>query len=283
MITSDDNRTARPCTAHQPATVGILGVQVDCIDTAQLLSRIEDWVERARAETHTTTSGSTEGHRCRQVCTVNPEFVIDARRDSVFAQVLQRADLRVADGIGIIWAARLQGVELPERVTGSDGIYRICARAADRGWRVYFLGAAPGVAQRTADNLRRKYPRLQVAGAFSGSPNTKDWPEIATRLASALPDILLVAFGHPRQDFWIDQHRHELPAAVAIGVGGAFDFVAGITVRAPMWMRRLGLEWLYRLIRQPWRWRRMSKLPVFAALAVRQSLLARRGRRDTTP
>ncbi len=109
-----------------------------------------------------------------------------------------------------------------------------------------------------------------VAGCYAGSPADDEWPAIFSRLAAAVPDILFVAYGHPRQDFWIDRHRAELSAAVAIGVGGAFDFVAGVAQRAPLWMQRLNLEWLHRLITQPWRWRRMLKLPVFAGLVLWQ-------------
>ncbi len=134
------------------------------------------------------------------------------------------------------------------------------------------MGAAPGVAERTSKHLVQCYPRLQVAGAYAGSPQVRDWSLICERLRTAKPDILLVAYGHPQQDYWIRQHRDELPAAVAMGVGGAFDFVAGVTVRAPVWMRRLGLEWLHRLVREPWRWRRMSRLPLFALLSGRQAV-----------
>ena len=194
---------------------------------------------------------------------------MDARRDPAFAAALRQADLRVPDGIGILWAARRLGRPLRERVTGSDGIYRISERAAERGWRVFYLGAAPGVAEQTAAVLRRRYPGLQVAGTYAGSPAPADWPEIARRLVAAQPDVLFVAYGHPRQDLWIAQRRGEIPAAVAIGVGGAFDFVAGVARRAPAWVQRLGLEWLYRLVREPWRWRRMARLPVFAWLVLR--------------
>jgi N-acetylglucosaminyldiphosphoundecaprenol N-acetyl-beta-D-mannosaminyltransferase len=177
---------------------------------------------------------------------------------------LNRADLRVADGVGVLWAARLLGAPLRERVTGSDGIYAICERAAHQGWRVFLLGAAPGVAERAAARLTARYAGLQVVGTYAGSPVETEWPAIHTRLQEARPHILLVAYGHPRQDLWIDQHRHELPATVAMGIGGALDFVAGVAQRAPLWMRRIGLEWLHRLVRQPWRWRRMTKLPLFA-------------------
>jgi len=171
--------------------------------------------------------------------------------------------------VGVLWAAQRQGVALAERVTGSDGIYRICAAAAAQGWRVFLLGAAPGVAATAAQRLAAIYPGLVIVGAYAGSPTDEDWPEIAARLAAAQPDVLLVAYGHPRQDLWIDRHRGELPAHVAMGIGGALDFAAGVAQRAPRWMQRLGLEWLHRLIRQPWRWRRMLKLPRFVVAVLR--------------
>lgn len=238
-------------------------MEVDAVNFATTLDQIDAWVASHRA---------TPSLPCRQICTVNPEFIVDAGRDPAFGAVLDRADLRVPDGVGVVWAARLFGVRLRERVTGSDGIYRICRRAAKHGWRVYFLGAAPGVAERTAATLTRLYPGLNVAGTYAGSPHAADWQAIHARLVAAQPDILFVAFGHPRQDFWIDTHRADLPAAVAIGVGGAFDFVTGVAVRAPAWMQRLGLEWLHRLIRQPWRWRRIAKLPRFVGLILWQRI-----------
>ena len=243
-------------------TVRILGVDIDCVDFAQTLDQIEQWIAQPRSE-------STQPP-LRQICTVNPEFIIDARRDPAFAAMLASADLRVPDGVGVLWAARLFGHPLRERVTGSDGIYRISERAAERGWRLFLLGAAPGVAERCALALRRRYPGLIVAGAYSGSPADSEWPEIVQMLGATRPDVLFVAFGHPKQDLWIASHRHELPCTVAIGVGGAFDFVAGVTLRAPAWMQRLGLEWLHRLLQQPWRWRRMVKLPLFAGLVIEQ-------------
>ncbi len=274
--------------------VRILGVRVDCVDFPRTLALISGWIEQSRAEgPHTTgedgarvqrsASGDAAAHpplpatHCsvvRQVCTVNPEFIIEARRRPVFRRVLAAADLCTPDGVGVLWAARRAGVRLDERVTGSDAIYRLSERAAEQGWRVFFLGAATGIAARAAAELARLYPGLRVAGTFAGSPADADWPQIRQRLAAARADLLFVAYGHPRQDIWIHQHRRELPVAAAMGVGGAFDFVAGITPRAPLWMQRLGLEWLFRLVRQPWRWRRMTTLPLFALL-----VLAQRARR----
>ncbi|MEZ4656608.1 MAG: WecB/TagA/CpsF family glycosyltransferase [Caldilineaceae bacterium] len=249
---------------QKPSSVRILNVDVDRVDFAQTLGLIGQWVEQPRAPM----TGA------RQICTVNPEFVMAARRDPAFARALTRADLRAPDGVGILWAAALLGAPIGERVTGSDGIYRICERAAERGWRVYLLGAAPGVAQRAAAQLQARYPGLAVAGGDGGNPTAAEWPQIQQRLLAAQPDILFVAYGHPRQDLWIDEHRAALPVKVAIGVGGAFDFAAGHKKRAPHWMRRLGIEWLYRLWLEPWRWRRMMVLPHFALLVLWQRLKA---------
>lgn len=246
----------------RPATIEILGVRIHCVNFAQTLDQFERWICSEAAQ-EVASKIKNLPPPIHQVCTVNPEFIMAARHDPRFAAVLRAADLCVPDGIGVVWAAQRQGIQLSERVTGSDGIYRICERAAERGWRVFFLGAADGVAAEAARRLQQLYPGLQVAGAYSGSPQAEEWPTIADQLQTTCPDILFVAYGHPRQDFWIAQHRHELPAKVAIGVGGAFDFVAGVTVRAPVWMQQAGIEWLYRLIQQPWRWRRMAVLPLF--------------------
>ena len=277
---SKDKETGRQ--EEHPA-IEILGVRVDCVDFAQTLDQIGRWIEGESEEDPlqgVTQDSDLSGLRnltglseqskiqnlkskIHQICTMNPEFIMAARRDSLFADVLRRADLCVPDGGGILWAARRQGVHLHERVTGSDGIYRICQRAAACGWRVYFLGAAEGVAEEAGHRLAALYPGLQVSGAYGGSPHDDSWPEIAARLKAVQPDILFVAYGHPRQDLWIAQHRQGLPVKVALGIGGAFDFVAGVIPRAPAWARQWGVEWLYRLLQQPWRWRRMAVLPWF--------------------
>ncbi|MDW8270413.1 MAG: WecB/TagA/CpsF family glycosyltransferase [Anaerolineae bacterium] len=199
----------------------------------------------------------------RQVCTANPEFIMTARRRPDFAEVLRKADLVLPDGVGLLWAARRQGTPLPERVTGSDGIYHLAARAATAGWRLFLLGAEPGVAAAAAERLQARYPGLIVAGTYPGSPSDADYPAIADRIRATRPDILLVAYGAPAQDLWIARHKDELGVPVSIGVGGAFDHVTGRRRRAPAWMIRLNLEWLWRLLTQPWRWRRQLDLPRF--------------------
>lgn len=252
-------------------SVDVAGVSIHCVNFANTLQQITTWVAVHRATQGDTRSADVDEANpaiCRQISTVNPEFIVDAYRDPNFADTLAQVDLRVPDGIGVLWAANRSGASLHERVTGSDGIDHICREAAVNGWRVFFLGAAPGVAEQAAVRLRARYPSLIVCGAYSGSPDTEDWPAIDNYLSATSPDILFVAYGHPRQDIWIREHIHDLPAAVAIGVGGAFDFVAGVTRRAPLWMQRLGIEWLHRLLNEPWRWRRIMKLPVYVGLVV---------------
>ncbi len=199
-----------------------------------------------------------------QVATVNPEFVMVAQQNIPFRQVLQHADLCVADGVGLLLAARWQKRPLPERVTGNELLQALAARAATEGWSFFFLGAAPGVAETAAATLQQRWPALRIAGCYAGSPRAEEVVSIIRRVQMARPAILLVAYGAPAQDLWIARCQPTLQIPLAIGVGGAFDFLAGRVPRAPHWMQRWGLEWLFRLLRQPWRWRRMLSLPRFA-------------------
>ncbi len=203
-----------------------------------------------------------------QMATVNPEFVMAARRDPAFRAVLEGADLCLPDGVGITLAARYLGRPLRERVAGVDLAEALAARAAREGWRLFLLGAAPGVADRAASILAARYPGLIVAGTHAGSPRREEEDDIVRRVRDARADILLVAYGAPAQDLWLARNLARTGAKVGVGVGGAFDYIAGVVPRAPRWMRRAGLEWLYRLIRQPWRWRRQRVLPLYALLVL---------------
>lgn len=231
----------------------ILGLPVDAITYAAWLERIGVWVKSGRPH---------------HVCTINPEFIMIARQDVNFAHILRRADLCVPDGVGLLWAARHLGRPLPERVTGSDGVPIIAERAAQEGWKLFFLGAAPGVAERAAQILREQRPGLQVVGVYAGSPAPAEEDALVERVNASGADILFVAYGAPEQDKWIARNLPRLKVRMAMGVGGAFDFIAGVVPRAPDWMRRLGLEWAFRLVRQPWRFRRMLRLPRFVLTVV---------------
>ncbi len=231
----------------------ILGVPIDAHTFATWLTQVERWVNE--------TSG------LHHICTVNPEFVMIAQQHPAFYQVLQKADVCLADGAGILLAAKWLGQALPQRVTGTDSLPRLAELAAQRSWPLFFLGAAPGVAELAAEKLRATYPGVQIT-VNPANPNEFDTSIEAINQSGA--KILLVAYGAPMQDLWIDQHRGRLPnIKIAMGVGGAFDFVAGIVPRAPKWMQKFYLEWLYRLIRQPWRWKRMLRLPLFVMAVLR--------------
>ncbi len=202
----------------------------------------------------------------QQIATVNPEFLVRARQDPAFRSVLQRAALCIPDGIGVLWAARWRGSPLAERVAGVDLVERLSAEAAHHGWRVFFLGAAPGVAEAAAQVLSQRYPHLIVAGCYAGSPAPAEEAAIVEKICAAHTDILFVAYGAPAQDLWLDRNLARTGARLGLGIGGAFDFIAGVAQRAPRWIQRLGLEWLHRLIKQPWRWRRQLALPQFVLL-----------------
>ena len=237
-------------------SIDILGVRVDVLTWATFDARVTDFVD------------SGQPHHA---VTVNPEFIMAAQRNLTFRQVLNRSDLALADGWGLQVAARLLGQRLPDRVTGSDGVPRLAALAAARGWRLFLLGAAPGVAARAARVLQARHPGLHIAGAYAGSPRPADESTIVPQVLAARPDILLVAYGAPAQDLWIARNQQWLHVPLAMGVGGAFDFIAGVRRRAPRWVQDVHLEWLFRLLQEPWRWRRQLALPRFAAAVLGQA------------
>lgn len=202
---------------------------------------------------------------------------MEARDNSAFRQLLNRVDLATPDGVGIIAAGKLLRKPFKGRATGVALVDRLAEISARDGYSLFLLGAAPGVAGEAAQVLEGRYPGVKITGTYSGSPRHEDWPDILERLEVAQPSILLVAYGAPRQDLWIDEHRADLPASirVAMGVGGVFDYLAGRAPLAPRLVRRVGLEWLYRLVTQPWRWRRILRVFVFGALVLRQALFGK--------
>ncbi len=228
--------------------IHILDLPVDAVTYTEWVDLIEAWV-----------ASDTFHH----VCTINPEFMMIARGDPNFFNILQRADLCIPDGVGLLWAARHLGRPLPERVTGSDGVPKVAERAAQKGWRLFLLGAAPAVAEKAAEVLRQKYAGLQIVGTFSGSPAAEEEDALVERVNASHADIVFVAYGAPEQDKWIARNSPRLTVKMAMGVGGSLDFIAGVVPRAPLWMQRMGLEWLFRLYLQPWRIGRMLRLPRF--------------------
>jgi N-acetylglucosaminyldiphosphoundecaprenol N-acetyl-beta-D-mannosaminyltransferase len=219
-----------------------------------------------------------EPPRLHHVCTVNPEFVMEARRNAPFRRLLNSADLATPDGAGIIAAGKLLRRPFTGRATGVALVERLAAMSARDGWTLFLLGAGPGVAGEAARVLAGRYPGVRVVGTHAGSPRPEDWPEIKRLLEAARPDVLLVAYGAPRQDLWIAEHRGDMPDSVrvAMGVGGVFDYLSGRAKLAPAPVRRVGMEWLYRLVTQPWRWRRILRVFAFGALALRSAIVGPR-------
>lgn len=245
---------------NMPESVYVLGVRVDRVSQDQALELVLEMIARRHA--------SENILPCQQLITVNPEFVMAAQRDENFRQAINEAALVVADGVGVVWATRYLKAPTPERITGVDTLVALARRCAAAGYRIYLLGAASGVAEEAATCLRGLAPGLQIAGVYSGSPAPAEEEAIIERVRAARADVLCVAYGAPAQDLWIARNLSRLPVALAVGVGGAYDFISGRQRRAPRLMQHLGIEWLYRLYREPWRWRRMLALPRFATRVV---------------
>ncbi|MEW6183231.1 MAG: WecB/TagA/CpsF family glycosyltransferase [Bacillota bacterium] len=232
----------------------MLGVEIDAVTIEGAAARAAELI--ARGGPH-------------QIVTLNPEYLFRARKEKDLLEIVRNAALVTADGVGIVWAARVHGFSLPERVTGIDLMLEICRKAAKAGWRVFLLGGKPGVAEEAAARLNKEIKGLQVAGAYHGYFSAADEHEPLQRIKAAHPEILFVGTGAPKQERWIHTNLQALDVPLAMGVGGSFDVLSGRARRAPVWMRRLGLEWLGRLVREPRRWRRMLVLPRFALLVLR--------------
>ena len=235
----------------------MFGVPLARIDMEGALARVEQFV--AEQSPHMVVTSDTPG-------------IVRAHDDPEFQEIVRGADMVTADGRGVVWMARVLGLPVTDRVSGVDLMQRICQRAAERGYSVYLLGAEPGVAEKAAESLRSRYPSLRVVGMQHGYFTPEEEPTVVRQVAEAHPDILFVAFGAPKQEQWIRRHLAELQVPVAIGVGGSLDVFAGRVPRAPRWMQRAGLEWLYRVLRQPSRLPRALTVPRLIWMTLREAL-----------
>jgi len=241
--------------------IRIGGVPIDVVDFAGAMDFVEKLVD-ARAG--------------GMVFTPNVDHVVLVERNPRFRDVYSRVSLSLVDGVPVLWAARLLGTPLPEKVSGSDLVVPLVERAAARGWRVFLLGGGPGVAELAAAKLKQLYPGLDVVGTaapmidMDGDPAPRR--AIAEEIAATRPDLVLVAFGAPKQELFCDELRDVLSPAVLVCIGAGLDFVAGTIQRAPRWISRVGLEWAYRLAREPRRLaaRYLLRDPEFLAIWFRQ-------------
>ena len=228
------------------------------------------------------------GDRPAYVVTANVDHVVRFYRNPEVRPLYLGADLVVADGMPLVWASRLLGNPLPERVAGSDLFPALCARAAKAGLSVFLLGGAPGTAQRSAEVLQAQNPQLRVAGTYCPPYGFEHDNAESQRVFDAVraghPDILFVGLGSPKQERWIVANHATCGAKLSIGVGISFSFVCGEVVRAPRWMRRVGLEWLHRLCQEPRRlWRRYLVDDLMFFLLLAKSLPSQRRRRNRAP
>ncbi|MBS3885844.1 MAG: WecB/TagA/CpsF family glycosyltransferase [Dethiobacter sp.] len=206
------------------------------------------------------------------ILAINPEKIMKALADEKLRRLLLQADLFIPDGIGILWAGKVLGKPFPQRVTGVDILVLLVKEAATRGWKIFLLGAPPGISQEVARGWELKYPGLQVVGHHHGYFKEEEEAQVVSKISAAAPDLLFVAMGSPRQEQFIVNNRAVLGAPVCMGVGGSFDVLSGRKKRAPVWMQRIGLEWSYRLLLEPRRILRMSALPKFVILVIRRKL-----------
>ncbi len=239
----------------------ILGCRLDDVDAAAAAEKI---VAFARDDA------------AAQVVTLGTEMVVHAQRDARFRDIVNACALSLCDTVGLLAVARRRGAALKERVTGVDAIENVCARAAHEKLAVYLLGAAPGVAREAASALQGRYPGLIIAGARDGYFAASENEAVVQEIRDGGARILFVGLGFPRQEVWLSDNLRATGAGVGIGVGGSFDVIAGRVERAPERWRKMHAEWLYRLVREPHRWRRQLALPYFVWLVLLDGLRPKR-------
>jgi len=239
--------------------IRILGSRVDQVSFSAALECIESFLK------------SSSSHH---VVTANTLMCLSAEQDLELRAIIDRASLVVPESWGIGWASRRLGHTLPRFTPGIDLLNALCQWAVEDRRSVYLLGAKPGVAEQAAAALKYRFEGLKIAGTHHGYFRAAEETDILAAIRQASPTFLFVGMTVPGQEKWIARHLKELQVPVVMGVGGSFDVLSGRLRRAPSWMRKAGMEWMYRLIQEPWRWRRIAQLPIFAWKIMRQSGMA---------
>ena len=228
--------------------VNILGVEVDAVTMAQAVRKVENLIAEKKSSI---------------VATANAEMLMRATQDEDLKKILNSAALVVPDGAGTVWAAHHLGFDMPERVAGFDLVQELMKIAPSKGIKFFLFGSAPGVADKAKIKAEELYTGIKIVGTRNGFFSENDEAEIISQIKNSQPDILLAALGVPKQEKWLFAHKDELKIPVSIGVGGTFDVMAGVVKRAPLWMQKAKLEWLYRAMLQPSRAGRLTALPKF--------------------
>lgn len=230
--------------------VNILGVKVDKVNIMQSADKIMEFLNGA------------EG--LKRVFTPNSEIIMRAYKDSEFAEKLNKADLLTADGIGVVYASRLLRNPIKERAAGFDIAKEVLKRISKTGHKLYLFGAKPGIAEEAKEKLEAEYSGINIVGTHNGYFKREEIAEIIEDINASGAELLFVCLGAPAQEKWIDENAEKLKVKVAMGIGGSLDVFAGRTERAPEFYCKHGLEWFYRLKKEPWRAKRMLELPKFA-------------------
>lgn len=241
-------------------SIDILGCRLDAIDASAATEQILRFAREGAGA---------------QVITLGTEMVVHAQHDAKYRQVVNACALSLCDTVGLLAVARSRGVDLHDRVTGVELIDHVCARAAQEGVSIFLFGGGPGIADRAAEELQRRFPGLRIAGARSGYFAADESAQIARDIRASGAQVLFAGLGFPKQEYWLSEHLPQTGCGVGIGVGGSFDVISGNVERAPERWRKLGLEWLYRLVKEPHRWRRQLALPHFVVLVASESVRSR--------
>jgi len=224
----------------------VLGVRVNALQIPDVITRMERWIH--------------ERNGCHSVAATSMHGIVEAQHDPSFKEILNTTDLVVPDGMPLVWLGRRRGHHLARRVYGPDLLLAFCEKTKSRGYRHFFYGGEPGIAQRLAESLETRFPGLKVVGASphrSRSFSVNEDAEMVEMIGRAAPDVVWVGLGEARQDRWMHVHKTRLHVPALVGVGAAFDMLSGRRKQAPRWMREHGFEWCFRLVQEPRRlWRR---------------------------
>lgn len=230
--------------------ISILGVPIDAVTRDEAGIITENLIKESNKS-------------CKMIFAPNVEFIMYAQKDKEFFDILKQSSLSTPDSIGVIIGAKLQKKSFPERIPGQSYFRKIIELSNEKGYSIYLLGGKPGIPEKAKENLEKIFPNVNIVGVHHGYFNENEEEEVIEEINKLQPNVLFVALGAPRQEKWIYNHRNELKVDVATGQGGTYDYEAGKIKRAPVWVQKIGMEWFWRLCREPKRIKRQLVLPVY--------------------